>query len=86
MRSILPATDGVFGLQRGFKNAGIHTLLMSLKSVPDESTSSAFYKFLSLGKTKREAFAEAQKQIRKEGFTKGEEWASFILIDAYDEK
>ena len=32
--------DGIFGLQRGFKNAGVHSLLMSLKPVYD------FVKFL----------------------------------------
>lgn len=80
-------TDGVFGLQRGFKNAGVHTLLMSLKSVPDESTSklmASFYEGIVKGLSKREALINAQKALRSSGYTKGEEWASFILLDAYD--
>lgn len=81
--------DGVFGLQRGFKNAGVHTLLMSLKSVPDESTSKLmdfFYNALAKGLSKRNALLEAQKTLRDNGFKKGEDWASFILLDAYDKK
>ena len=80
-------TDGVFGLQRGFKNAGVHTLLMSLKSVPDESTSklmAAFYEGIAGGLSKREALIKAQKDLRSNGNIKGEDWASFILLDAYD--
>lgn len=80
--------DGVFGLQRGFKNAGVHTLLMSLKPVYDESTSVLmieFYKGLSEGMTKREALVWAQKRLRsQEKFKKGEFWAPFILLDALD--
>lgn len=81
--------DGVFGLQRGFKNAGVHTLLMSLKSVPDESTSKlmvAFYEGIAEGLSKREALIKAQKVLRLNGDVKGEKWASFILLDAYDNK
>lgn len=80
--------DGVFGLQRGFKNAGVHTLLMSLKSVYDESTALLmveFYKGLSKGLSKREALVEAQKFLRsQEKYKKGEYWAPFILLDAWE--
>lgn len=82
--------DGVFGLQRGFKNAGVHTLLMSLKSVYDESTALLmveFYKGLSKGLSKREALVEAQKMLRsQEKYNKGEYWAPFILLDAWEGK
>jgi len=80
--------DGVFGLQRGFKNAGVHTLLMSLKSVYDESTALLmveFYKGLANGLSKREALVEAQKMLRsQEKYNKGEYWAPFILLDAWE--
>ena len=78
--------DGVFGLQRGFKNAGVHTLLMSLKKVYDESTAdlmTSFYQHLMNGSTKREALVKAQQDIRKEGFNDPKYWATFILLDAY---
>lgn len=77
--------DGVFGLQRGFKNAGVHTLLMSLKNVYDDSTANlmiSFYKHLMNGATKREALVKAQQDIRAKGFNDPKYWATFILLDA----
>lgn len=78
--------DGVFGLQRGFKNAGVRTLLMSLKKVYDESTADlmiSFYQHLMEGDTKREALVKAQQDISKKGFNDPKYWATFILLDAY---
>lgn len=80
--------DGIFGLQRGFKNAGVHTLLMSIKPVHDESTAKlmiSFYQGLANGLSKRNALVHAQKQLRDQGFTQGEYWAPFILIDAFEQ-
>lgn len=80
-------TDGIFGLQRGFKNAGVHSLLISLKSVYDESTAElmiAFYKGLAEGKTKRQSLLEAQNAIKAIGGKKSKDWASFILLDGLD--
>lgn len=77
--------DGVFGLQRGFKNAGVHTLLMSLKNVYDDSTADlmiGFYKHLMSGASKREALVKAQQDIRAKGYTDPKYWATFILLDA----
>lgn len=77
--------DGVFGLQRGFKNAGVQTLLMSLKNVYDDSTADlmiSFYKHLMNGATKREALVKAQQDIRAKGFNDPKYWATFILLDA----
>lgn len=79
--------DGVFGLQRGFKNAGVHTLLMSLKKVYDDSTAEmmiCFYNNLMKGQSKREALVNAQKEIRDKGFSDSKYWASFILLDALE--
>ena len=78
--------DGVFGLQRGFKNAGVRTLLMSLKKVYDSSTADLmtfFYKYLMEGSTKREALIKAQQDVRASGYTDPAYWATFILLDAY---
>ena len=77
--------DGVFGLQRGFKNAGVHTLLMSLKSVHDQTTADmmvSFYRHLMQGDSKREALVKAQQELRQRGFTDSDYWATFILLDA----
>ena len=78
-------SDGVFGLQRGFKNAGVRTLLMSLKNVPDGPTADlmiSFYRHLMDGSTKREALIKAQQDIRKKRFSDPKYWATFILLDA----
>ena len=78
-------TDGVFGLQRGFKNAGVHTLLMSLKNVYDTSTAElmiSFYRYLMAGVSKREALKRAQQDVRAKGYKDAKYWASFILLDA----
>ena len=78
--------DGVFGLQRGFKNAGVHTLLMSLKKVYDDSTADlmiSFYQHLMNGASKREALVKAQQEIREKGFNDPKYWATFILLDAF---
>ena len=76
--------DGIFGLQRGFKNAGVHSLLMSLKPVYDESTAKlmiAFYQGLAQGKTKRQSLLDAQNYIKSIGYKEGKYWAPFILLD-----
>ena len=79
--------DGVFGLQRGFKNAGVHTLLMSLKNVYDTSTAElmiSFYTHLMTGGSKLEALKKAQQDVRAKGYKDAKYWASFILLDALD--
>ena len=77
--------DGVFGLQRGFKNAGVHTLLMTLKPVYDASTArlmELFYQNLTSGMPALKALSEAQRSLRDAGFAEGRYWAPFILLDA----
>ncbi len=83
--------EGVFGLQRGFKKAGVQTLLVSLWSVNDEATQvmmEAFYKGLCSGMEKREALRNAQKTVRATKFSNGTVsgddpslWAGFVMID-----
>ena len=84
-------SDGVFGLQRAFKKAGVKTLIMSLWKVDDEATSlfmQSFYKAWLGGKSKRDAFAFAQKTVREysddtKSFKNPKFWAAFILLDDY---
>lgn len=79
--------DGVFGLQRGFKNAGVKSLLVSLNEVADEATADmmiAFYRNLvAPNASKQEAFKKAQSEIRTK-YPKDDTWASFILIDSFN--
>ena len=80
-------SEGVYGLQRGFKKAGANTILMSLDKVDDEATKILmveFYKNLMNGKTKHQSLKDAQKflrQVENGKYDKPEYWASFILLD-----
>lgn len=79
--------DGVFGLQRGFKNAGVKTLLVSLDRVSDDVTADLMISFynhlLNDNVSKREALTLAQTDIRND-YPDDDSWASFILIDAFN--
>jgi len=87
-------SEGVFGLQRGFKKAGAETLIMSLWSVNDTATEvmmSNFYKKYAEGFSKYAAFKYAQECVKKgEYYNRNGElksgsdphfWASFIMLD-----
>ena len=82
--------EGVFGLQRGFKKAGAQTLLMSLWKVDDLATQllmTEFYRLLTIGNGKRDAFLGAQQHLRTiEGgkYNHPEYWAAFIMLDALE--
>jgi CHAT domain-containing protein len=76
-------SEGVFGLQRAFKKAGVNTLVMSLWKVNDEITRALmnkFYQELLDGKSKRKAFLEAQRFIRS-SHPQPRDWAAFIMLD-----
>jgi len=75
--------DGVFGVQRGFKKAGAHTLVMSLWKVSDAATKlmmTAFYEALLNGQSRHEAFLKAQAAVR-EAYPAPHYWAPFIMLD-----
>jgi CHAT domain-containing protein len=81
------SSEGVFGLQRGFKLAGARTIVMSLWKVHDKATQilmSEMYKNIGAGQSIREALSNAQLTLRMvEGgyFDKPEYWAGFIILD-----
>lgn len=81
-------SDGLLGLQRGFKKAGAKSILMSLWSVDDEATMllmTEFYKQLSLGKSKYESLETAKKFVRNDGkHSDTKYWAAFVLLDGID--
>ncbi len=74
--------EGVYGLQRAFKVAGVKTILMSLWRVHDTATRelmTLFYEeWLKTG-DKRGAFKEAQKRIR-EKYSQPEYWGAFVMV------
>ncbi len=77
--------EGVFGLQRGFKKAGVRTIIMSLWPVDDNATllmMTEFYTNLTKGMSKREAFLSAQNKVKTTaGFENPRYWAAFIMLD-----
>ena len=77
------SSEGVFGLQRAFKLAGVQTIVMTLWRVDDRVTSVFmidFYRNLLSGMTRRDAFVGAQKMVR-ERYRYPYFWAGFVMID-----
>lgn len=76
--------DGVFGLQRGFKKAGVHTIVMSLWNVDDDATRllmTSFYTALLKGNVKPvDALSQAQETVRIQ-YPDPKYWAAFIMLD-----
>jgi len=73
--------EGVFGLQRAFKIAGAHHMLLSLWKVPDKETAEmmqAFYWYYLDGQPVHAAFHAAQQDMRKKYAPFF--WAAFVLI------
>ncbi len=86
-------SEGVFGLQRAFKMAGVQTIIMSLWKVDDKATKmfmSEFYKnWIEKKQSKREAFNNAKNTVRYAVNEFGNYiykdkpyyWAGFIMLD-----
>ena len=79
-------SEGLYGLQRAFKKAGVGTIVMSLWSVSDKMTSefmTTFYERLADTRSawnKRKAFEEAREIIRKK-HPDPFHWAAFVMLD-----
>ena len=79
-------SEGLYGLQRAFKKAGVGTIVMSLWNVSDKTTSefmTTFYECLA-DKTnawnKRKAFEQA-KQIIRNKYPDPFHWTAFVMLD-----
>lgn len=76
-------SEGVYGLQRGFKIAGVNSIIMSLWEVNDSATEvmmTKFYQNLAAGKSKRDSFNLAIEEVKKK-YDSPECWAAFIMLD-----
>lgn len=82
-------SDGIFGLQRGFKKAGAKSILMSLWNVDDKATNKLMTEFytnwLSKSMSKYDALEAAKRTVRNiKGWDNPKYWAAFILLDGID--
>lgn len=87
--------EGIFGLQRAFKKAGVQTIVMTLWSVDDEATKDFMVKFYEELTTnqwdKRAAFENAKEFVRGKTYInlrngksyQGDPyyWAGFVMLD-----
>ena len=78
--------DGIAGLQRGFKKAGVHAMLMSLWPIDDTASQlfmQEFYNGLLAGYSKQSALRHAQQTLRAlPDYDHPRYWAAFVLLDA----
>lgn len=77
----IEGSEGVYGLQRSLKMAGVNNIIMSLWQVPDNETKEfmiQFYSFLLESKDVSGSFRKAQLAMSKkyDAFY----WAAFVLI------
>ncbi len=80
----IDGSEGVYGLQRAFKMAGVERLIMSLWEVPDEETSEfmkIFYNNWLKGSVIRDAFIYTQREMYNKYKTEPNKWAAFVLFE-----
>ena len=82
-RGDIDNNEGIMGLQRAFKTAGAHKLIISLWKVPDQQTSELMQQFYSNYLTSNDvhfSFQEAQHYMQAK-YKNPYYWAAFILIE-----
>ena len=80
----IDGSEGVYGLQRAFKMAGVNIIVMSLWKVPDDETAEFMNLFYSNWiKTNRvkAAFNQAQRTMQKKYKDEPLKWAAFVLFE-----
>jgi CHAT domain-containing protein len=80
----IEGSEGVYGLQRAFRMAGVEYIIMSLWQVPDDETvefMETFYTNWLGGQQIREAFNNTQKVMSKKYLEEPEKWAAFVLLE-----
>ena len=80
----IDGSEGVFGLQRAFRLAGVQTMIVSLWEAPDKETAelmTEFYAQWMKSLDKKQAFTQAQLKMRHLYPDHPEKWAGFIMIE-----
>ncbi len=79
----IQGNEGVYGLQRAFKIAGVQNLVMSLWKVPDAETAEfmqAFYKNIFEKQSINNAFYNAQTVMKNKYRAEPYKWAAWVLV------
>ena len=77
-------SEGVYGLQRAFKMAGVNIIIMSLWEVPDKETAifmKEFYKNWMEAGDIRMAFIKTQRILAVKFKNEPYKWAAFVLFE-----
>ena len=80
----IDGSEGVYGLQRAFKMAGVDIIVMSLWKVPDIKTAefmNLFYSNWMITKNIRKAFNLTQRKMQKKYKNEPLIWAAFVLFE-----
>ncbi|WP_136464908.1 CHAT domain-containing protein [Flagellimonas onchidii] len=80
----IPSSEGVYGLQRAFKMAGVDTIIMTLWEVPDKETAEfmkLFYRNLKKRNNPKDAFKEAQTTMMQKYREEPEKWGAFVYLE-----
>ncbi len=77
-------SDGIYGLQRAFKKAGVRTVIMNLWEASDVATQSFMTNFyldlINGSKDRHKAFQYARDEARKK-YSSPFYWAGFVMVD-----
>jgi len=82
-RGDIQNAEGVFGLQRAFRAAGVNQLLLSMWRVSDQSAArlmQRFYQNLTMGAAPARALRQAKIDMRSADYPAGQ-WGGFVLIE-----
>jgi CHAT domain-containing protein len=80
----IKGNEGVFGLQRAFRMAGVRYLINSLWQVPDYQTSelmTKFYEYWLSGLPIHDSFRNAQTFLKHKYSDNPFNWAAFVLLE-----
>jgi CHAT domain-containing protein len=80
----IQGSEGVYGLQRAFKIAGVEYIVMTLWQVLDKETSefmTLFYQNLLSQKSIPDAFKSTQDTMKNKYREEPYKWAGFVLVN-----
>lgn len=80
----IEGSEGVYGLQRAFKMAGVKTIIMSLWEVPDAETAEFMNLFYTNWKElsdHKKAFKLSQRTMMNKYRDNPEKWAAFVMFE-----